>query len=213
MFRELLRAPSYFIWFFCMMITAAAELAPGQWVDLALTNVVGMPGILVLIYVGVLMFVMRHFAGVIANYISSVGLLFFGCIFAAAGLYGLSLSTSPLTAFLSATLWGMGVCYFWPTLLSVVSERYPRGGALFLGLTGFAAGLSIQFVLPQMGAIFDSAKIEAAGGVARLASLGGDELSAVLRYASVASFQAVAVLPLLLLPVFGLVWWRDRASR
>lgn len=210
MFKELFRAPGYFIWFFCMMITAAAELAPGQWVDLSLTNIVGMPGILVLIYVSMLMFVMRHFAGAIAKHISSVGLLFFGCIFAALGLYGLSLSTSPLTAFLSATVWGMGVCYFWPTMLSVVSERYPKGGALFLGLTGFAAGLSIQFVLPQMGAIFDSAKIEAAGGVARLSTLGGEELDAVLRYASVESFQAVAILPLLLLPVFGLVWWRDR---
>lgn len=209
MFKELFRAPGYFIWFFCMMITAAAELAPGQWVDLSLTNIVGMPGILVLIYVSMLMFVMRHFAGAIAKHISSVGLLFFGCIFAALGLYGLSLSTSPLTAFLSATVWGVGVCYFWPTMLSVVSERYPKGGALFLGLTGFAAGLSIQFVLPQMGAIFDSAKIEAAGGVARLSTLGGEELDAVLRYASVESFQAVAILPLLLLPVFGLVWWRD----
>lgn len=210
MFKELSRAPSFFIWFFCMMITAAAELAPGQWVDLSLTNIVGMPGIWVLIYVSMLMFVMRHFAGVIATYISSVGLLFFGCIFAALGLYGLSLSSSPWTAFLSATVWGMGVCYFWPTMLSVVSERYPRGGALFLGLTGFAAGLSIQFVLPQMGAIFDRAKIDAAGSVERLSTLSGDELSAVLRYASVESFQAVAILPLLLLPVFGLVWWRDR---
>ncbi|MBB3047927.1 fucose permease [Litorivivens lipolytica] len=210
MFRELFRAPGYVVWFFIMMITAAAELAPGQWVDLALSNIVGMPGIIVLIYVSMLMFVMRHFAGVIAHRISSVGLLFFGCIFAAAGLYGLSLSTSPLLAFISATFWGIGVCYFWPTMLSVVSERYPRGGALFLGLTGFAGGLSIQFVLPQMGAIFDTAKIQAAGGVDQLATLSGAELQEVLRFASVESFQAVALLPLLLLPVFGLIWWRDR---
>ncbi len=210
MFRELFRAPTFFIWFGCMMITAAAELAPGQWVDISLTRVVGMPGIVVLIYVSMLMFVMRHFAGAIAKRISSVGLLFVGCIFAAAGLYGLSLSDSPATALVSATLWGIGVCYFWPTMLSVVSERYPRGGALFLGLTGFAGGLSIQYVLPQMGAIFDSAKLEAAGGVERLAALSGEELESVLRYASVESFQAVAVLPLLLLPVFGFIWWRDR---
>ncbi|WP_372779702.1 sugar MFS transporter [Litorivivens sp.] len=210
MFKELFRAPGYFVWFFVMMITAAAELAPGQWVDLALTNVVGMQGILVLIYVSMLMFVMRHFAGAIAKHISSVGLLFVGCIFAAAGLYGLSLSTSPMLAFASATLWGMGVCYFWPTVLSVVSERYPRGGALFLGLTGFAGGLSIQFVLPQMGAIFDAAKLEAAGGVEQLSTLSGAEMQEVLRYASVESFQAVALLPLLLLPIFGFIWWRDR---
>ena len=210
MFRELIRSPGFFIWFFCMMITAAAELAPGQWVDIALTHVVGMQGILVLIYVSMLMFVMRHFAGAIAKRISSVGLLWVSCLLAAIGLYGLSLSYSPLTAFLSATIWGIGVCYLWPTMLSSVNERYPRGGALFLGLTGFAGGLSIQFVLPQMGAIFDSAKVEAAGSVERLATLEGEALAEVLRYAAVESFQVVAILPLILLPVFGAIWWRDR---
>ena len=212
MFKELIRSPGFFIWFFCMMITAAAELAPGQWVDIALTNVVGMQGIYVLIYVSMLMFVMRFFAGAIAKRISSVGLLWVGCLLAAIGLYGLSLSDSPLTAFLSATVWGMGVCYLYPTMLSSVNERYPRGGALLLGLTGFAGGLSIQFVLPQMGAIFDSAKVEAAGSVERLMTLEGEALAEVLRYASVESFQAVAILPLLLLPVFGFIWLRDRAK-
>lgn len=210
MFKELVRKPSFFIWFFVMMVTASAELAPGQWVDLALSNVVGMPGIIVLIYVSMLMFVMRHFAGPIAKRISSVGLLFFGCVFAAAGLYGLSLSTSPLLAFISATVWGIGVCYFWPTILSVVSERYPRGGALFLGLTGFAGGMAIQFVLPEMGAIFDAAKAEAAGGMENLLTLSGAELEQVLRYASVESFQAVALLPLICLPIFALVHWHDK---
>ncbi|WP_372865292.1 sugar MFS transporter [Spongiibacter sp.] len=212
MFRELIRSPGFFIWFFCMMITAASELAPGQWVDISLTNIVGMPGIFVLIYVSMLMFVMRYFAGAIAKRISSIGLLWAGCLLASAGLYGLSLSNSPLTAFLSATVWGVGVCYLYPTMLSSVNERYPRGGALFLGLTGFAGGLSIQFVLPQMGAIFDRAKIEAAGGVDKLMSLEGDALAEVLRDASVQSFQAVAILPLILLPVFGAIWLRDRAK-
>lgn len=210
MFRELWRSPGYFIWFFCMMVTAAAELAPGQWVEIALTHIVGMRGIWVLIYVSLLMFVMRHFAGPIAQRISPVGLLWVGCLFTAAGLYGLSLSTSPFAAFISATVWGVGVCYLWPTMLSSVNERYPRGGALMLGLTGFAAGLSIQFILPIMGAAFDSAKLAAAGGVERFETLEGEALDQVLRYASVESFQVVALLPLLLLPVFGWIWLRDR---
>ena len=46
-----------------MFLTASAELAPGSWVDVALTQTVGMPGILVLVYVSAIMFVMRHFAG------------------------------------------------------------------------------------------------------------------------------------------------------
>ena len=94
-------------------------------------------------------------------------------------------------------------------MLASVSERYPRGGAFFLGLMGFAGGMAIQFVLPMMGKIFDDAKIEAAGGLEKLAGLSGEQLEEVLRYASVESFQAVAVLPLILLPIFGAIWLRD----
>lgn len=210
MYLELLRSPGFFVFFLCMMITAAAELAPGQWVEMALSRIISMPGILILVYVSMLMFVMRHFAGPIARRISPVGLLWFGCLFAAIGLYGLSVSTSPLSAFIAATVWGVGVAYLWPTMLATVNERYPRGGALFLGLTGFAAGLSIQFVLPYMGTVFDQAKLELAGGLEAFEQLSGPALDAVLRQASVASFQFVAWLPLALLPVFGVIWWRDR---
>ena len=66
-----------------------------------------------------------------------------------------------------------------------------------MGLMGFAGGMSIQFVLPRMGAIFDSAKAEAAGGAEQLASLSPAAMEEVVRYASVESFQSVAVIPLL----------------
>jgi hypothetical protein len=72
--------------------------------------------------------------------------------------------------------------------------------------------MSIQFVLPQMGAIFDTAKARAAGGADQLASLSPQALEEVVRYASVESFQSVAFIPLLLLPVFGLIWLADRRN-
>src|SRR5690606_32844667 len=193
---------------------AAAELAPGQWVEMALSRIVGMQGILLLVYVSVLMFVLRHFAGPIAARISPIGLLAAGGLLAALGLYGLSATASAPMAFLFATLWGAGVCYMWPTLLACVGDRYPRGGALFLGLMGFAAGMSIQFVLPAMGALFDQVKVELAGGVERLALMEGPELDIILRAASVESFRMVALLPALLVPVFiGMAFyerWRRR---
>ena len=77
---------------------------------------------------------------------------------------------------------------------------------------GFAGGMSIQFVLPQMGSIFDSAKAEAAGGADKLAGLSTEAMAEVVRYASVESFQAVAFVPLLLLPVFGTIWLYDRRN-
>jgi fucose permease len=211
MYRELLRSPGFFLWFFCMMLTATAELAPGQWVDLALSNVVGMRGILLLVYVSALMFVMRHFAGPIVDFVSPVGLLFVGSLLAAAGLFWLSVVQAPLPAFLAATLWGVGVCYMWPTMLASAAERYPRGGAFLMGCMGFAGGLAIQFVLPVMGSIFDAAKLEAAGGIEALAGLEGEPLRAVLRYASVESFRVVAIVPLLLAPIFAAIWLHDRA--
>jgi hypothetical protein len=70
-----------------------------------------------------------------------------------------------------------------------------------------------QIFLPIMGGIFDSARIEAAGGVERLEGLEGPALAEVLRAASVASFEAVAVIPLILLPIFGAIWWNDRRTR
>ena len=96
MFEELLTRPLFWVFWVCMFFTAAAELAPGQWVNISLSNVVGMQGILLLVYVSALMFVGRHFAGPIVARISPVGLMFVSCLAAAAGLYLLSLATSPL---------------------------------------------------------------------------------------------------------------------
>jgi MFS family permease len=210
MIAELFRRPLFWLFWVCMYFTATSELAPGQWVNISLSNIVGMQGIILLVYVSALMFVMRHFAGPIVKRISDVGLMFMGCLAAGIGLYLLSIANSPLLAFGAATVWGIGVCYMWPTMLAITSDRFPRGGAIALGLMGFAGGMAIQFVLPQMGQIFDNAKAEAAGGAVKLATLSPEALVEVVRYASVESFQAVAIAPLLMLPVFGLIWLNDR---
>jgi fucose permease len=212
MFRELLN-PLFLILFLSMFLTAASELAPGQWVDFALSRTVHMPGILLLVYVSGLMFVMRHFAGPLVHRLSPVGLLWVSCAMAAIGLYALSVANSPVTALLAATVWGTGVCYMWPTMLATASERFPHGGALLMGLMGTAGTLSIQFVLPLMGAIYDRTKVAAAGGEAAFNALpaGSAELDRVLGIAAQTSFRVVALLPALLLLVFGAVWFYDRS--
>jgi fucose permease len=210
MFKEVLR-PFFILWFLSMFLTAASELAPGQWVDMALTRTVGMKGIWLLVYVSGLMFVMRHFAGPLAHKFSPVGLLWLSCLSAALGLLLLSVARSPLTGILAATVWGTGVCYMWPTMLGAASERFPRGGALLMGLMGTGGTLSIYFVLPQMGKIFDRAKIEAADGEEAFKALPPDKLNDVLIYASQHSFRMVAILPAILLIVFGAIWLYDRA--
>lgn len=210
MLGELFKRPLFWVFWACMFFTAASELAPGSWVNITLSNIVGMPGILLLVYVSGLMFVMRHFAGPIVDRISSIGLMLLSCFLAGIGLYALSFASTPFEGFAAATIWGVGVCYMWPTMLGIIAERFPNGGALAMGLMGFAGGLSIQFVLPRMGVIFDSAKVEAAGGIDKLAALTGTELDVVIRYASVESFQSVAIIPLLLLPVFAVIKFIER---
>jgi MFS family permease len=170
-----------------------------------------MQGILLLVYVSGIMFVARHFAGPIAHKLSPIGLLWISCLLASLGLVLLSFANSPVTGVLAATVWGCGVCFMWPTMLATASERFPRGGALLMGLMGTAGTLSINFVLPRMGHIFDSKKVELAGGDAAFKALSGEPLNQVLGQASQASFQAVAILPAILLVVFGAIWFYDRS--
>ena len=170
MWREL-RHPLFVVLFCSMFLTAATELAPGQWVDFALSRTVHMPGILLLVYVSALMFVMRHFAGPLVHKLSPIGLLWISSLMGSLGLVALSVANSPITGLLAATVWGTGVCYMWPTMLGSASERFPRGGALLMGLMGTAGTLSIRFVLPMMGAIYDSKKIDIAGGEAAFRAL------------------------------------------
>jgi MFS family permease len=172
-----------------------------------------MHGIYLLVYVSGLMFVMRHFAGPLARHLSSLGLLWVGSVLTALGLYGLSLANAPLPALAAATVWGFGVCFLYPTMVASVAERFPRGGALFMGLMGFAGGMSIQFVLPRLGSIFDRAKLEAAGGIDKFKTLTSPDLEAVLHTASAQTFRALVLIPLALLPIFAYLWWRDRRLR
>jgi fucose permease len=212
MFRELLARPTYFVWLACMFLTAASELAPGQWIDLTLTRTVGMRGIWLLVYVSGMMFVLRHFAGPIAHRLSNVGMLCGSVALATAGLFLLSRADSPVTALSAATVWGLGVCFLWPTMLANVAERYPRGGELAIGGLAVAGALAIELVLPRLGAIFDREKLALAGGPEALAALGDAQRATVERAAAQASFETLALLPALLILVFGAVWFWDRRA-
>ena len=211
MMAEPFKRPSFWIFAGIMFLTASAELAPGSWVDIALTQTVGMPGIVVLVYVSAIMFIMRHFAGALAHRFSDIGLLCLCTLPAAAGLYLLSVASSPVTAILAATLWAIGVCFMWPTMLAAVARRYPRGGPWTIGVLGFAGAMAIYLVLPEIGKIYDRAKLEAAGGEAGFAALtAGPEMQRVLAHAAEQSFQVIAIIPLILFVIFGLLWLFER---
>src|SRR5205814_10028126 len=79
--------------------------------------------------------------------VSRVGLLVVSALVGRRGLWLLGHSGTT-TAWLwlgAATVYGLGKTFYWPTMLGVISERFPKGGALALGFSGgvgmLAAGL------------------------------------------------------------------------
>ncbi|MBB84192.1 MAG: MFS transporter [Deltaproteobacteria bacterium] len=212
MFAEIPKHPMFLVWWVCMLLTAAAELAPNQWFDFALTKSIGIRGAWIVIYVSAMMFVFRHFAGPIAHRLSNLTMLCGSAALAVLGLWILPLADSPVTGFLAATVWGIGVCFLWPTMLANVSERYPKGGELFIGLMGVAGALSIQFVLPALGAITDSVKSELAGSAAAFAALPASEQAPILQAANESAFHTLAGFVAALIVVFGVIGLSERGS-
>lgn len=218
MWQQALR-PLYIVLWCCMLLTAAMELGPGRWVDLMLTHKVGMKGILLLSYISALMFIMRHFAGTLAHKLSPIGLMWVSSLVAGLGLFALSWANSPALALLASTIWGIGVCYMWPTMLGITSERFPRGGAVLMGLTGSAGMLSNFFVVPLMGKIYDTYAQHALDRQGlQLSTLIADKsaaaqaaLQAAQTEAAPFAFRYISAAAIVLIVVFGIVWMRDQA--
>ena len=157
MWQEAAR-PLFLLLFVAMWMTAAAELGPDQWFPSVMGALVpGLQGVLFLVYTAGLMFVLRTFGSGIAHK-NPIGTLFVCSLLTAAGLYWLGAlqpGASAVAAFAAATLFGVGKAYFWPTMIGVTAEQFPRGGALLLALMGGAGMLSVAIALPIMGARID----------------------------------------------------------
>ncbi len=155
MFRATFTTPLMLLMLFCMAITASTELGPNRWVP-AVLEAGGIPGILVLAWINGLMAVLRYKAGFAVERLSPTGVLVASAVISFVGLLWLSYAETTVMAFASATVFAVGVCYFWPTMLGFVSERIPRSGALGLGLMGAMGMATVGLVTtPWMGRIAD----------------------------------------------------------
>ena len=155
MFKATFATPLMILMLFCMAITASTELGPNRWVP-AVLEAGGIPGILVLAWINGLMAILRYKAGFAVERLSPTGVLSGSAAVSVVGLLWLSYAETTAMAFASATVFAVGVCYFWPTMLGFVSERIPRSGALGLGLMG-ATGMAVVglWTTPWMGRIAD----------------------------------------------------------
>jgi MFS family permease len=118
------------------------ELGTDSWIVNIMQNVIQGNAFLLFIYTSALMFTLRFFAGPIVHKINPLGLLFVSAVFAVIGLYSLGSFQTGFAIIIAATIYGIGKTFFWPTMLGVVSEQFPRGGALTLGAIGGIGMLS-----------------------------------------------------------------------
>jgi MFS family permease len=99
-------------------------------------------GLLLFVYTSGLMFILRFFAGPIVERISPLGLLAVSAIFGAIGLTLLGNAEDIVMCVVAATIYGVGKTFLWPTMLGVVSEQFPKGGAITIGAIGGVGMLS-----------------------------------------------------------------------
>jgi len=195
--------PLFLLLFVCMWMTAASELGPDQWFPKVMGDLVpnlnpnAGSGVLFLVYTAGLMFLLRTFGSAISHK-SPLGTLIVCSLLTFVGLYWLGSlrpGTSAIVALAAATTFAVGKTYFWPTMLGVRSEHFPRGGALLISLMGGAGMLSVAVALPIMGAKIDEI-VRAGGNAANAAG---------------AALQMMSWLGLILFFIFGAVWLYFRA--
>ncbi|RIK88180.1 MAG: MFS transporter [Planctomycetota bacterium] len=148
-----------------MFLLATTELGTDGWIQDIMGAVLDDPikGTMFLIYTSAIMFVLRFFAGPIVHRISPLGLLAASAALATLGLLWLgSAGTAVGALFAAATLYGFGKTFFWPTTLGVVSEQYPKGGALLLNAIAGVGMISVGTIGgPAIGTLQDQ-KVNAA---------------------------------------------------
>jgi hypothetical protein len=122
------------------------ELGTDGWIQNIMKNTIANKAALLFTYTSLLMFILRFSAGPIVHKINPLGLLFLAACCGAIGLYLLGTVTGLAMVFIAGTVFALGKTFYWPTMLGVIGERFPRGGALAMGLSGGIGMLSAGFL-------------------------------------------------------------------
>jgi MFS family permease len=162
-YKDMLKAtvsPLFIFMAFFMMFTAATEQGTMQWIVVLLNHSMemmfseGISSILILVWISAIMALARLVAGPVVRKLTGIGVLLFSAVFSGIGLYLMSIS-SGIVLFASATVFAIGVAYFWPNMLGVVAEKVPASGALGLALMGGFGFLGGAIAQPAVGRIYD----------------------------------------------------------
>jgi len=145
-----------------MMPQAITELGTNGWITALMEDPMKAAGYnpaWVLVYTSAIMLILRFCAGPLIHKFSPPGLLLTCSGLAALGILALSQTAHAGTGtiFAAATLFGVGITFFWPTILGLTSEQCPKGGALTLNATGGIGMLAVGILgAPYLGYMQES---------------------------------------------------------
>jgi MFS family permease len=201
-------SPLFIFMFVCMFGTAITELFTGQWIDVLLKNVTD-NAILILTLTSGVMVIGRGLAEPVMRRFSPQAVLLMSAIVSTIGLYLLSTLTGN-SIFFSAFIFGIGVCYFWPTMLGFIAENVPKSGALGINLMGGAGMFAVSVYTLLMGKFYDNLVLDklpvGADLSVYLQTESGTEMSNLLYQAKSAAgpevLNATLVIPIVLIFAF-----------
>ncbi|PIB36981.1 hypothetical protein BFP72_17005 [Reichenbachiella sp. 5M10] len=201
-FKAILTSPLYWVMLICMALTATTELGTQSWVERILANSGAQP-LLVLALVTVLMAVGRMFAGPLIHRLNITGVLLGSAIISALAIYFLSTATGSMV-YVGAVFFAIGVCYFWPNMISFVAVHQPKTGALGMSLIGGVGMLGLSIFQPIIGGWIEGHRAtKAAEG------LTGEALELAAGQATLAN---IAMIPVLLSVVFLILFISKRKT-
>jgi MFS family permease len=145
-----------------MMPQATTELGTNGWITDLMQDTMHAAGYnpaWVLVYTSAIMLILRFCAGPLIHKFSPPGLLLTCSALAALGITLLAHTAQGGLAavFGAATIFGVGITFFWPTILGLTSEQCPKGGALTLNAMGGIGMLAVGILgTPFMGYMQES---------------------------------------------------------
>lgn len=128
-----------FILFITHALVGAVELGTDGWIQNITGNILTPEqGKILFVFTSLLMFALRFSAHFIESKlkISPVGLLLICSVLAIIGLNMVSGITTFIGAMVALSVYALGKTFFWPTMLAVVGDRFPRTGAIAMSIMG-----------------------------------------------------------------------------
>ncbi len=128
-----------FVLFIAHALVGAVELGTDSWIQSITGNILTpQQGKILFVFTSALMFILRFSAHFIEKNLklSPIGILLVCAILACFGLNLVSAIQTFGGALGALAIYAVGKTFFWPTMLAVTSDRFPRTGAVAISIMG-----------------------------------------------------------------------------